>query len=380
MHSLTWEQVCARRLARHGLATPLTGAPADVVGALGAVHAQVMSAAELGIGLRLEDATRSDVRRALWDERTLVKTFGPRGTVHLVATADLPLWTGALSALPGSPGGVPDDVRMTPEQVDEVVAAIGDVLADAELTVDELTEALVARVGPWAGEEVLPAWYGMWPRWRQTITTAANRGALCFGPQRGRTVTYTSPRRWLPGFSPAAAATAHADLLLRYLWTYGPATPERFANWLDVSETWARKLFAARAADLQQIQAAGRDAWVAAGDVDVPAGPPSGVRLLPYFDAYAYRVGNQPSELLYPGPASERALQDNYPVLVIDGAVAGLWHQRRSGRKLHITVEPLRKLSAPRRRALDEQVERVGHVLEATPELTLGVVTTGPHA
>ena len=60
-------------------------------------HAQVMSAAELSIGIRMADATRSDIRRSLWVERELVKTFGPRGTVHLLPARDLPMWTGALS-------------------------------------------------------------------------------------------------------------------------------------------------------------------------------------------------------------------------------------------------------------------------------------------
>jgi hypothetical protein len=67
-------------------------------------------------------------------------------------------------------------------------------------------------------------------------------------------------------------------------------------------------------------------------------------------------------------------------VLLVDGIVAGVWHQRRSGRKLDVTVEPLRRLTAARRRALDEQVERIGEFLEATPRLTIGPVTTGAHA
>jgi hypothetical protein len=45
--------------------------------------------------------------------------------------------------------------------------------------------------------------------------------------------------------------------------------------------------------------------------------------LLPYFDGYAYRVGNQPPELLYPGPAGERVLRGNFQVLMVDGVVAG---------------------------------------------------------
>ena len=57
------------------------------------------------------------MRRALWEERTLVKTFGPRGTIHLLPAADLPMWTGALSALPPSVPAHPEGVRFTPGHV-----------------------------------------------------------------------------------------------------------------------------------------------------------------------------------------------------------------------------------------------------------------------
>jgi hypothetical protein len=91
-------------LERHGLATPRQDAqPAGIVSAICGAHAQVVSVAELSIGLRIAGATCSQVRAALWSERSLVKTFGPRGTVHLLAAQDLPMWTGALSAIPSSP-------------------------------------------------------------------------------------------------------------------------------------------------------------------------------------------------------------------------------------------------------------------------------------
>jgi hypothetical protein len=110
--------------------------------------------------------------------------------------------------------------------------------------------------------------------------------------------------------------------------------------------------------------------------------PPQGVRLLPYFDAYA--VGCHPREKVFPGRAAERALAGgqagNFPVLLIAGVVAGVWHQRRSGRKLDNTVEPLEALTAAQRRELDDQVERIGEILEGTPRLTIGSVTVGPHA
>ncbi|MCF3143696.1 winged helix DNA-binding domain-containing protein [Streptomyces platensis] len=71
----------------------------------------------------------------------------------------------------------------------------------------------------------------------------------------------------------------------------------------------------------------------------------------------------------------------NFPVLLIDGTVAGVWHQRRSGRRMiQLTVELLAPLTARQRRALDAQVQRVGEILQGTAELTIGTVSVGPHA
>jgi winged helix DNA-binding protein len=382
--SLTWSGVTARRMARHALTEPATDlGPADIAGVLCGAHAQVLSAAELSIGRRIAGATRVDVQRALWEDRTLVKTFGPRGTVHLLATADLPMWTGALSALPSSVPAHPEPVRFSPEQAEEVIAAIGDALADTELTVDELTEQIVDRTGPWAGERTMEAFQDRWPRWRQLTSTAAHRGMLCFGPNRGRHVTYTNPHRWLPGFRPDAGEAALRGLVTRYLYAYGPATTQHFARWLSIPPPRAALLFDALAGDLEQVELDGAPCWTLAGDTATPSQPHRGVRLLPYFDAFV--VAGQPRERLYPGPAAARGLTPggqagNYPVVLVDGVVGGVWHQRRSGRRLAITVEPLGELTATQRRQLDDEVDLVGAVMEATATLTLGPVTVGPHA
>ena len=382
--ALTWRGVTARRMARHALTEPATGlGPAGIAGVLCGAHAQVLSAAELSIGRRIAGATRSDVQRALWQERTLVKTFGPRGTIHLLATADLPMWTGALQALPSSVPTHPDGVRFTPGEAEDVIAAIGAALADAELTVDQLTEAIADRAGPWAVEQTMEAFGGTWPRWRQLTSTAAQRGMLCFGPDRDRKVTYTNPRRWLPGFRPADGDAALRALLTRYLYAYGPATPEHFAKWLGIPPRSAAVLFGGMAGELETVELAGEPAWTLAGDTAAPPRPHRGIRLLPYFDAYL--VAGQPRERLYPGAAAIRALTPagqagNYPVLLVDGVVGGVWHQRRSGRKLAITVEPLHELTAAHRRQLGDDVDLVGAVMEAPATLTVGTVTVGAHA
>ncbi|CAM3999759.1 winged helix DNA-binding domain-containing protein [Kibdelosporangium persicum] len=364
----SWTDVCARRLAQHGLSTPLDASPAEVVSAMAGTHAQVISAAELSIALRINGATRADVQRA----DGLVRTFGPRGTVHLLPADELPLWLGALSAIPPGPTSWDEHVRMTGEQTEQVLAAIGEALDGKELTIDELTAALAESVGPWAVDRVMPAFQDLWPRWRTVTHLAGIRGVLCFGANRGRKVTYTNP-----GVTPAPAHESLPHVVRSYLRAYGPSTPQRFAHWLSAPVKWATEVFAS--VDLEQVDVEGETAWILAGDTAVPE-PVECVRLLPYFDGYAYRVGNQPPALLYPGKASERVLPQNFQYLVVNGAVAGLWHQRKSGRKLAITVETLLKLGKRQRAELDEQAQRVGEIVGATPALTLGAVTVGGHA
>jgi hypothetical protein len=133
---------------------------------------------------------------------------------------------------------------------------------------------------------------------------------------------------------------------------------------------------------LEEVALDCQPAWLIRGDTDFPDQPARGVRLLPYFDAYG--VGSHPRELLFPGKAWDRALArgqaGNYPLLLIDGIVGGVWHQRKAGRRIQVTVEPLRKLTRPQLRALDDEVTRLGEIVDAKPDLTVGEVTVGPHA
>lgn len=379
MRQMTWAEVSARRFERQGLGSPYKGGEpheqegvAGVVGAMCGAHAQVMSAAEMSVGMRLDGITRVDVREALWVGRSLVKTHGPRGTVHLLPAADLPMWVGALSSIPAGSSQA-QHVRMTGEQTDAVVAAIAQVVDGVELTIDELSDAVVAATGPWAGDLVMPAFQTMWPRWRQAMALAAHRGAFVFGRNRGRKVTYTSLPPGLP------VVDGRAELVRRYLHAYGPATPEWFAQWIGAPKSWAVAAFGL--VDVEEVAVEGTPAWVLAGDTE-DGEAAGGVRLLPYFDAYV--VAGRPRELLYPGRAAERALAGgqagNYPVLLSGGQVTGVWHQRRSGSRIDVTVEPLRTLTRRELGELDEQVARLGEILEGTPRLTIGTVTVGGHA
>jgi len=135
--------------------------------------------------------------------------------------------------------------------------------------------------------------------------------------------------------------------------------------------------------DPVRIEGTEDTAYVNLGDTEADGGQAHrGVRLLPYFDAYV--VGCHPRDQLFPGRAAVRAAPGGgagtYPVMLVDGAVAGVWHQRTSGRRALVTVEPFARLAPAQRRELTERVSRVSQIAGATiVKVAIGRVTVAPH-
>src|SRR4029078_7175133 len=71
-----------------------------VAGAIGGLHAQVTSSAELSLWARIDGLSRDAVRDALWQSRTLVKLWAARGTLYLLPTDELGMWLSALRTSP----------------------------------------------------------------------------------------------------------------------------------------------------------------------------------------------------------------------------------------------------------------------------------------
>jgi hypothetical protein len=373
---LGWSAVVARRMQRQGLAGEFPDIEA-AVSAMGGAHAQMMSAAELSIGVRVESATPEQIRAALWPGGTLIKTYGPRGTVHLLPRSELSLWCAALGAVPTG-SSLPTDARLNADQTSRVLEAISEALtASSPLDGDELSAAVVARLGAWAADPVVPAFGGWWPRWRQAISLAAHRGVLAFGDNRGSRVTYVNPG--VPVETDSRAALAW--LLRRYLTTYGPATAEHYGRWLGVRKAWATEQFALYSADLEAVTVEGQLAYVVSGDIAASANPLRRVTLLPHFDPYV--IGSFPRDRLFPGMAATRALGRGqagvHPVLLVDGIVAGVWGARRVGSVVTVTVESFSPLSNSNRVRLASAAERIGALKALDTRLVLGEVTAGAH-
>jgi hypothetical protein len=345
------------------------------------IHAQVMPAAELAIGVRVDGVTRQDVRAELWEWRRLVKTFGVRGTVHVYPAADFWLWMAALRANPH-----PCEERrmaqmgLDPQQKDAVVEAIWEALDGRCLSRAELGVEVARHAGDWAADEVSPAFGTRWPRWQMAM--GAVPGQLCFGPNQGNKVTFARADQWIGEHHEVDGEEALREAFRRYLSAYGPATAREFARWFGMEPSVALGLTRELAGELEEVDVDGRHAWMLANDAAVEC--ESGhevVRLLPHFDCYV--VGSHPRERLAPAAWKERVFPGgsggNVPVVMIDGTVGGIWRHKRTGRRLAIQVELFARLDAGRRKQLEAAAARIAEIAEAELNLSLGPVDDRPH-
>ena len=361
---LSWPQVHAFRLQRHHLDGRVPAKDlATVVGDIGGAQAQVMSAAELQIAVRA-GCTVSDVRAALWTERTLVKTWLMRGTLHLARSQDLPVYVGAMGRhwVSQMRQSWLDYMQVTEKEFWAICHDIGAALDGTPLTREEL----IAKVGRGRSEHVRQilksGWGGM-------LKPAARNGLLCFGPNRGLSVTFVRPESWLPSWRAVDPEAAIVEMGRRYLSAYGPATKADFARWWGAWPGVANAAWKGLAPELVGVSIEGVRADALAADLPAMkrAKPTESVRLLPLFDPYLMGYANRDHlvERAYAARVSRTAGWISAVVLV-EGRVAGTWTHTLANKSLRITLEPFRKLAPAVRSRVREQAAELAKSLGAT--------------
>jgi hypothetical protein len=340
--TLSWPQVHAFRLAGHHLAERAPKKDlARVVGDIGGVQAQVMSAAELQVVVRA-DCTVEDVRKALWQDKKLVKTWLMRGTLHLVPSDDLPIFSAAMSRF-----GMHNTnawlkwMQITEPELIDLIDAIGAALDGLALTREEL----IAKVGKGRSERIQLA---MKSGWGGVLKPVARRGLLCFGPSRGQSVTFVRPEKWLGSWRQVDPDRALVEVARRYLRAYGPATPKDFTRWWGTWPGVGKSAWAGLAKELVSVSVEGQRADMLASDLDriaVTSSEPS-VRLLPPFDPYL--MGYSTRDHLFAAEHNARVSRTAgwiSAVVLMDGRVVATWTHATAKKTLVVAVDPFRKLT-----------------------------------
>ncbi|GAA3440972.1 winged helix DNA-binding domain-containing protein [Planomonospora venezuelensis] len=358
--SVTWPQVLAWRLKRQFVA-PVAGADAvSVVRRLTGVQAQVASSARLAVAVRQAEPRRGELDEALWRDRTLVKTWTARGTLHLVPADELPCYAAVLGSFRHwEKGSWQRGHGVTADEVAAVLDAVPRALAGRSLTREELVEAVIEVTGDAHLKEALTS------GWGALLKPLSFLGELCYGPPREGKVTFAGPRDRVPGWPAALPSAEEGGLTLvrSFLGAHGPGAPETFDAWLyrgAARKATLRGWFRDLAPELAEVEVEGRPMVMLAEHLDdlAATAPATGVHLLPGFDQYILGAPRDLEPLL---PKEARAKVSRAagwisPVVVHRGRVAGVWEARDGA----ITLDLFEDVpSAP----LKAETERVAGLL-----------------
>jgi hypothetical protein len=305
-----------------------------------------------------------DIDHLLWKEKTLVKTWAMRGTLHLLPTNELADWFGLLRRRPW---------KITPaweryhginnKKMDAITDAISQALSAEPLTREELTAAVVSKTKDRTLSTVLAS------GWGQTLKPAANKGLLAQGPPRGRNVTFVDPAAWLgkkiPDRDPEAATGV---TLARFFDANGPATVTDFSRWLGVDPKTARELMAPHLDDLVAVETEGHAGWLTreGAQAATKAAPAEGTYLLPGFDSYTLAPLSHRDHTIPKGKVDEvsRAAGWIAPVILEKGRIVGTWELGKNG---VIVLNPFDSLTKKTLTSVQEHVAKRYHGLLGDP-------------
>ena len=374
MPKLAWPQVAAWRIRRQHLDRRApAGSILAVAGRLCGLHAQVLSCAELTLWARVEGLERNAVQRALWEERTLVKTWAMRGTLHLLPANEMPLWHAALRDNPRySRPAIWRRFGMTMDEMERLTEAIAAALNGSVLTREELIKKVGRLTGAAFAKKIAAS------SWGTILKPAAFGGALCFGPSAGQLVRFTHPKTWLPKAKPHDPGAAYAAITRRYLAAYGPATLHELARWWGGGGVAnARQWMATLGDEVSAVEIEGEKRWMLAADLRELRGSdvPRKVNLLPGFDQYVVQASGH-AERLLPGVPRNRIYRPQgwiSPVLLVNGLMQGVWRHEVKGRRVEVTIEPFGKVPSWARRGVEEEAERLAEFFGGTLDLKIGL-------
>jgi hypothetical protein len=346
------ENIALQRLVNQQVAQPTFAHPSEVVAWLGAVQAQDYLGALWAVGLRTPGATEQTIEQAL-AEKTIVRTWPMRGTIHFVAAADV-RWMLELLA--------PRVVQRTRSRraelgLDEkIIAASAKVLTSALQGGKQLARNAIYELLAQANIATDSS------RGLHILGRLAHDQLLCFGARAGKQPTFALLDEWVPGAKSLPRDEALATLAQRYFTGHGPATVQDFMWWSGLTTREAKAGLAAVEGQLEHT-IIGEQEYYFAPNLPEASAKAHDAFLLPPFDEYlvAYRdrsaaLDPQYNKLIVPGGNGIFN-----PIIVIGGRVVGTWKRTLKNDTVLMTFSPFSVFSPAQSSAITAAAERYGH-------------------
>lgn len=346
-------RLTALRLSALGIDAPSASTPGDAVRAGLAMQAQDFLGAVWSIGVRTPGSTAASVEAA-HGAGGFVRSWPMRGTLHFVAAEDLGWMLGLTGArMLQTAAGPRRQLGLTASDFERAEA---------------IARARLAGGGSASRAELLAAFDSA------GVSTAAQRGVHILGQLAQLGILVLAARdswallhEWVPAPRELARDVALREFAFRYFSAHGPATVRDFAWWSSLTLTDARAGLAAAREQLDGFALDGTEYLMRPG-LD-PA--PRAVHLLPGFDEYLLGYSDRSAPL---APENANAIVPGgngvfRATVVVDGEVVGVWRRDRASKRVVVTLDPFRPLSAVAVRGVRRRLMRYGEFLETDVEL-----------
>jgi hypothetical protein len=332
--------IARQRLRNQHLARPQLAQPGEVVAWLGAVQAQDYLGALWALGLRTRAAVESDIERAIAD-RTIVRTWPMRGTLHFVAPADVRWMLKYLASRMVARAALRhNQLELDAADFSRSTRVFVRALQGGRQLTRNAMYALLegARISTAGG------------RGPHILWKVAHDGVICFGTREGKQPTFALLDEWVPASRMPERDEALAELARRYFTSHGPATLQDFGWWSGLSAADARSALEMARPHLLQTAIDGRAYWLPSSRTATGKGSLMSY-LLPAFDEYtvAYRDRSAVLATKYAARAGAGILSQT---IVIDGQIVGTWTRARKNDSVVITPRPFAKLDDDAARAV----------------------------
>jgi hypothetical protein len=323
-----------------------------------ALQAQETAAARLAVRVRSTGLTAADVTRACNEERSVVRTWLMRGTLHMVAAADV----GWLVDLLRPPVGAPTR-RQLELGLDAAVLARG---------LPVIAEILAAR-GPLTRAELMDGLGLAGLRLDTTgqapahlIVHSARQGIICRGPDReDDEPTYVLLEQWAGSHAKLDREAAMAELARRYLRAHGPAGVADLAYWSGLPLGQVRRGLDTVSPEMERTVVKGATAWSVPGlSARIKEEDGERVRLLPRFDAYL--LGYMDRGLVLEERFVKRVQAGGgiiHPTLVVGGRVMGTWRLHRVRAGISVEVAPFEPLAPGAQPGIEAEIADLSRFL-----------------
>ncbi|TDD47115.1 winged helix DNA-binding domain-containing protein [Kribbella antibiotica] len=239
-----------RLVKRHGLVRRFATIE-DAVRGMTVLHATEAATVHLSLWARVAGVTVAEVERALYDERSVVKQLAMRRTLFVFPRDLLPAALGSASKRVARQQrvGLTKDllaagVTTIDKWIDETAAEVLELLADGKArTTSEIRDHVPALglMRP-SGPGVLPAGPAV-----MALLSAEGRvlRAVNSGHWRLSKPAWTSTQHWLGEQpTPMEEHEGYAELVRRWLGTFGPGTEADIVWWLGATKSAVRRALA----------------------------------------------------------------------------------------------------------------------------------------